>query len=92
MFIDFIYRNEIFTLQNKNWDSISGEIWTGFVQKFEVTSFFQFIPFLLMFLWAWVTTSLKTQDRAPAGIYLIKFNNKNTGMQEICSKLLIKSP
>lgn len=84
MFIDFIYRNEIFTLQNKNCDSISGEIWTGFIQKFEVTSFFQFIPFLLMFLWAWVTTSPKNQDRAPAGIYLIKFNNKNTGMHEIC--------
>ena len=49
MYIDFIYRNETFTLQNQNQDSISGEILTGFIQKSEVTSFFQSMPFLLMF-------------------------------------------
>lgn len=44
MYIDFIYRNETFTLQNQNRDSIYGETLTGFIQKFEVTNFFQFMP------------------------------------------------
>lgn len=50
MYIDFIYRNETFTLQNQNRDSIYAETLTGFIQKFEVTNFFQFMPFLMMFL------------------------------------------